>query len=221
MKGNGRISGSVHITGIINAHEFSAHGTASGDPATGDYRLSLEYDEIPPGWHPFAYVDPKVGLLFHREEDGGRNLLSLADGTYRSAGTLDLGEGNFLHNNAHIRMTGATTFEASYMMFGTAHLHELAAVDYFEETMLPMGPGRLGGLALTRWSGRNKEVIDGFLATRYQMASKRGLDRPQLRRFEAKPSLKGNVFTCEFNGYVRALPRMVEAGGPYIGNLIA
>jgi hypothetical protein len=220
MKANSDMQGEVHISGVINDEEFSAHGEASGNPQTGEYRLELRYSSIPKGWHPFLYTDPKVGLLFLREEEQGRNLLTLARGIYTASTTIDLGEGNLLRNNAVIRMVDANRFVASYAMYGTSRIEALIGMDYLEETMLPMGPGRIAALAIARWSTADGGKIDAILSTRYTFDVQHRLDRPQIRRIEVQPDLQANTFTARFTGSARSLPRLIEEGGPYIGHLI-
>ncbi|GHF33193.1 hypothetical protein E5082_31910 [Streptomyces griseoluteus] len=79
------------------------------------------------------YTDVKVSLLFHREEVEGKNLLSLANGTYRTAGTIDLGSGNVLRNNTVIQLVNEDRFNAVYVMNGTAQTGELENIEFFEE----------------------------------------------------------------------------------------
>jgi hypothetical protein len=213
------MSGDIRITGAINDEEFSAQGSASGNPSTGEYKVRLDYTNIPKGWHPFMYTDVKVSLLFLREEDGGTNFLNLTAGTYKSAGTIDLGDGNILRNNTNIKRTGSNTFVAVYVMNGTAHIDELVGMDYFEETMLPFGPGRIASLAIAQWKTKRKPV-EALFSTRYLFEEKYRLDRAQFRRIEATPQFDGKSFTCTYKAFVKALPK-VEEGGPYIGHLIS
>src|SRR6266540_2593677 len=77
----GTLSGEVRITGVINDEEFSAEGEASGNPTTGEYRVTLNYKHIPRGWHPLMYTDVKVSLLFLKEEGSAVNFLTLCGGT--------------------------------------------------------------------------------------------------------------------------------------------
>jgi hypothetical protein len=216
-----KLSGEVRITGVINDEEFSAAGEASGDTSTGDFRVKLEYTHIPKGWHPLMYMDVKVGLLFLREEGQGQNLLSLADGSYTSAATIDLGDGNIVRNNAVIKRTGETVFIANYAMFGTAHISELVSMEHFEETMLPLGSGRIGALGLTRWKTADGKVVDGLSMTKYKFDEKRQLGRPQVRKLEAKPTVRGMTVETHYTSFVRHLPRPIEDAGPYIGFLIS
>lgn len=215
-----QITGNVRISGVINDVEFSASGSATGDPSAGRYKVSLKYSEIPKGWHPLMYADPKVGLLFLKEQDGGENFQSVTGGRYTSAGTIDLGDGNLLRNNADIRMLTGNRFIANYVMSGTAHIDRLIALEFFEETMLPLGPGRAVGLAIARWKTRGGKPLDGLFSNRYSFDPRRRLARPQVRRIEAKPTMRGMSFSLANVGSVRALPRLVERKGPYIGNLI-
>src|SRR6266487_4292281 len=108
---NEPLSGTVRITGVINDDEFAAEGEASGNPETGEYAVELRYERVPRDWHPLLYTDVKVSLLFHREEGHGQNFLSLANGKYRSAGTIDLGQGNVLRNNTVITLLDERRFE--------------------------------------------------------------------------------------------------------------
>jgi hypothetical protein len=219
------ISGDVRISGIINDEEFSATGEAAGDPVTGRYQVTLNYTSIPKGWHPFMYTDVKVSLLFLKEEGGAQNFLSLANGVYQSAGTIDLGNGNLLKNNTNIRMLNKNRFTAVYVMCGTAHTGDLNQMEFFEETLLPFGPGRIAAIAMARWKSRSGEVFDALFSTRYIFDSKKELKRPQFRRVNANATLKasktGGTFRASYTGFVRPLPRGVEEGGPYIGHLIA
>lgn len=221
MKYNGPVSGDVRISGVINDVEFSAAGEASGDAATGEYRVELRYAGIPKDWHPFMYTDVKVSLLFLREEENGKNFHTLADGIYTSAGTIDLGGGNVLRNNTVIRMVDANTFTAVYVMYGTARMDELVSMEYFEETMLPWGPGRVAALGIAQWKTQQGDSVDALFSTRYHFDPQYRLDRPQVRRIEAKPALNGTTFSSTYRAFVRPLPRIIEEGGPYIGNLIA
>lgn len=218
---NATISGDVRISGAINDVEFSAEGEASGNPATGEYSVTLRYNQIPDGWHPLMYTDVKVSLLFLREERGAKNFLSIAKGTYRSAGHIDFGEGNVLSNHTSIRMIDAKRFSAVYVMNGRAHTGELTGMDFFEETMLPFGSGKIAALAIARWTRRDGSKLDAIFSTRYTFDPKYSLDRAQVRRIEAKPTLKANVFSSEYTAFVRQLPRGADDGGPYIGHLIA
>lgn len=215
------LHGEVRITGIINDEEFAAEGEAEGSPETGEYSVRLAYERVPTGWHPLMYTDVKVSLLFLREEKGGQNFLTLAGGSYRSAGSIDLGEGNLLRNNTDIRMIGNDTFRAVYVMHGTAHTGELTGMDYFEETMLPFGDGKVAALALARWSRREGDPVEAIFSTRYMFDSGRQLEHPQFRRVEAQPSFTDMVFESRYQAYVAELPRDVEAQGRYIGHLIS
>lgn len=221
MASPAQISGEVRITGVINDEEFSAEGDASGDPSTGEYRVRLEYAHIPTGWHPLMYTDVKVSLLFLKEEEHGRNFLNLTGGSYTSAGTIDFGDGHVLRNNTNIRLLDQRTFRAVYVMYGTARMDELVGMEYFEETMLPFGPGRIAALAIARWNTRSGQPLDAIFSTRYNFDPKYRLDRPQMRRIEAKPSLDRMTFSSTYTGRVRHLPRLIEEGGPYIGHLIS
>jgi len=216
-----KLSGDVRITGIINDEEFSAAGEASGDASTGDYTVRLEYTHVPHGWHPLMYTDVKVSLLFLKEQDQGQNFLSLTGGHYTSAGTIDLGAGNILRNNTVINLTDKNHFTAVYVMHGTAHTGDLSTMEYFEETMLPFGPGRIAALGIARWKTKDGKPLDGLFSTRYMFDQKHRLNRPQMRRIEAKPSLREMTFASTYTSLVRALPRLVEEGGPYIGHLIS
>ena len=215
------LSGNVRITGVINDEEFSAEGDASGSPSTGEYKVTLNYKNIPKGWNAFMYTDVKVSLLFLKEDGKSQNFLTLTGGTYKSAGAIDLGGGNFLRNNTDIRLLNDSTFVAVYVMYGTAHLPELTGMSFFEETMLPFGPGRIAALGLARWPAADGSAVDAMFSTQYFFDSKRQLMRPQIRRIEARPSFKKGTFSSTYNGIVNVLPRMVEEGGPYIGHLIA
>lgn len=219
MANKGVLAGEVRITGVINDQEFSATGRASGDPSTGEYDLQLEYERIPADWHPLMYLDPKIGLLFHREEGRGRNVLNARGKGFRSSGTIDLGDGNVLRNNAVIRVDG-DRISASYVMYGTARTGDLAAVDFFEETVLPFGPGKLAGLAIARWKRSDGSTLDGLLSTRYEFDPATSLERPQLRKMEATASLDGGKYHSQHRGLIRHLGSVVEEGGPYIGHLI-
>jgi hypothetical protein len=222
MQRGQEISGDVRISGVINDYEFSAEGEATGNPSTGEYSVKLDYTDVPKGWHPLMYTDVKVSLLFLKEEDGGKNFLSLANGTYTSAGSIDFGEGYVLRNNTNIRMVDDSTFQAVYIMTGTAQMDELTNLQFFEETMLPMGPGKIAALAIARWQCRNDEPLEAIFSTRYNFDSQARLDRPQVRRIEANPTMEGmRNFSSTYTGFVRQLPRMVEEGGPYIGHLIS
>lgn len=216
-----KLSGDVRITGIINDEEFSASGEASGDSSTGEYTVRLEYAHIPKGWHPIMYTDVKVSLLFLREQDQGQNFLTLTGGRYTSAGTIDLGGGNILRNNTVIKLIDETHFTAVYVMHGTAQTGELSTMEHFEETMLPWGPGRIAALGIARWKTVHGKQIDGLFSTRYMFDEKYRLGRPQVRRIEAKPSLREMTFGSTYTSFVRALPRLIEDGGPYIGHLIS
>lgn len=225
------ISGEVRITGVINDTEFSASGEASGNPSTGEYKVHLDYENVPDGWHPLMYTDVKVSLLFLREENGAKNFLSLADGTYRSAGTIDFGDGYNLRNHTSISMIDQSTFRAVYVMTGTARMDELTDMEYFEETMIPMGQGRVAALALARWTCRREEPLDAMFATMYTFKNGNTLDQPQVRRIEASPNFEINQeesqerkrFSSNYTGMVTQIPRprSVEEGGPYVGFLIS
>ena len=220
MKEKNLISGDVRISGVINDEEFTASGNASGNPDTGEFQVMLNYENIPKGWHPFMYVDIKASLLFLREEAKGQNFLSLNGGVYRSAGTIQFGDGNILHNHTNIRMLNDRKFTAVYYMQGTAHTGRILGLEYFEETMLPMGNGNIAALAIAKWKSENQKPLTAMLATRYIFDEKKSLKQPQFRRIEAKPKLDKNVFSCTYIGYVKPLPRVVEKGGAYIGHLI-
>jgi hypothetical protein len=215
-----RLSGDVRITGVINDQEFSASGDAAGDPDTGEYEVRLEYEHVPEGWHPLMYTDVKVSLLFHREEGRGKNFLTLADGRYTSAGTIDLGGGNILRNNTMIELLDERTFRAVYVMYGTAQTGELTRMHHFEETMLPLGPGRVAALALARWERKDGSELDALFSTRYQWSGGGQLAHPQFRKLEAEPSFDGKTFRSSYRGFIKHLPAAVEEGGPYIGHLI-
>jgi hypothetical protein len=221
MADKGELSGKVRITGVINDEEFAAEGDASGNPSTGEYRVRLEYQHVPKGWHPLMYTDVKVSLLFLREEGEGQNFLSLAGGKFTSAGTIDLGDGNVLRNNTNIQLIDERTFSAVYVMYGTAQIGELTDMTYFEETMLPWGPGRIAALGLARWHARDGRDIDALFSTRYAFDGRNQLKRPQMRRIEASAKMERMTFASTYEGIVRSLPRAVEEGGPYVGHLIA
>lgn len=217
------LSGKVRISGVINDEKFEAEGDAQGNTETGEYSLRLNYDHIPRNWHPTLYSDPKVGLLFQREEGRGQNYLSLTGGTFRSSGFIELGEGFLLRTTAVIRLLDQRTFQAVYAMYGTAHTGDLTGLDFFEETMLPFGPQQVVGLGLSRWRRGDGSTLDGVSLTRYHFDSGPGLRGPQVRRVDLSPEFdkRRGAFSGKFRGHVKALPRLVEEGGPYIGHLIA
>ena len=221
MKENFKIKGAVKISGVINDEEFSAKGEASGNPETGEFMVRLDYTNFPKGWHPFMYMDVKVGLLFLKEICEGQNLLSLAEGNYTAAGSIDLGNGNMVRNHARIKMLDKDTFNAVYLMHGIAHTGELLAMEYFEETMLPMDNGVVAALGIARWKTKEGKPLDAMLSTKYNFDPKLRLKRAQFRRIEATPKLEGMSFTCTYKGFVQDLPRPeIHDKGAYIGHLI-
>src|SRR5260370_7696428 len=139
------------------------------------------------------YTDMKVSLLFLKEEEGGQNFITLAGGHYTSAGTIDLGDGNVLRNNTSIQMLDDRTFKAVYVMYGTAQLGELGELEHFEETMLPMGPGRVAALALARWKRPRGEPVDAMFSTRYHFASERSLSAVHVPRIHAHPQFASRL----------------------------
>jgi len=197
------LTGDVRITGVINDQEFSADGTATGDPDTGEYEVQLDYERVPAGWHPLMYTDVKVSLLFHREEGDGKNFLTLAGGRYTSAGSIDLGDGYVLRNNTMIELLDKHSFRAVYVMYGTAVTGELTGFDEFEETMLPLGPGKIAALAIARWPRADGTSLDAMFSTRYQLANGGRLHRPQFRKMEAEPSFDGRSFRSRYRGFIR------------------
>lgn len=186
------LTAEIRITGAINDEEFGATGNATGDPQTGKWHLRLDYSNFPANWHPFLYVDAKVGLLYYREHEGGKNMLSLAGGSFRASSTIDLGHGFILHNNAEIKRVTQTHFRASYLMYGTIRTFELTEVESFQEIMVPVGPGRVAGLALARWRG-GVEKLEAIMSTRYDFEPVGSLDQTQLRVLTAEPSLTGRT----------------------------
>jgi hypothetical protein len=203
------LTADIRITGAINDEEFAATGQASGDPGTGEWRLQLDYSHFPANWHPFLYIDAKIGMLFINERDEGKNMLSLADGSFRASTTIDLGSGFLLRNNALIEKVGDERYRASYLMHGTTRIFELTEVESFEEVMVPLGPGRVAGLAVARWKG-GLETLEAVMSTRYTFDTARTLDAVQVRRFDAKPRLSGRTFTSEYHaevGPASAYPR--------------
>lgn len=214
------LSGEVRVTGVINDEEFAAEGQAFGNPETGEYEVQLEYNHIPRDWDPLMYSDVKVSLLFHRQEGQGRNLLTLADGRYTSAGTIDFGMGNVLRNNTVIETSG-DTFRAVYVMYGTARIGALRRMVHFEETMLPYGEGRIAALALARWETETGEPLDALFSTRYELGNGARLRRAQVRVMEAEPTVDGTTFRSTYRGSIRHLPAVVEDREAYIGHLIA
>lgn len=216
-----KLSGSVRITGVINDDEFWAEGEAVGDPESGEYTVRLEYERVPRGWDPLLYTDVKVSLLFHREEQEGRNLLSVTGGSYRTSGSIDLGNGNLLRNNTMIEMVDDETFRAVYVMYGTAQTGKLQDIEFFEETMIPFGKGKIAALALARWKTTDGKDLDAIFSTKYVLSNEEAaLEGAQFRRMEAHPTFDGRTFQCSYNGYIQNLPRFVEKKGAYIGHLI-
>jgi hypothetical protein len=215
------LAGTVRITGVINDSEFWAEGEASGNPSTGEYKVHLDYKSVPPGWDPLMYTDVKVSLLFLKEEGKAQNFLRLANGNYTSAGTIDLGDGNVLRNNTRISLLDKRTFVAVYVMYGTAHTGELSSMEFFEETLLPFGKGRIAALGLARWKRPDGTDLDAMFSTQYYLENGSQLAHPQVRRIEAKPNFQEGRFASTYVGKVRLLPRIIEEGGPYIGHLIA
>jgi hypothetical protein len=207
------LTADIRITGAINDEEFAATGEASGDPTTGEWRLQLDYSHFPANWHPFLYIDAKIGLLFVKEHEGCKNLLSLADGAFRASTTIDFGGGYLLRNNALIERLSDEHFRASYLMHGTTRVPELMSVESFEEVMVPLGDGRIAGMAVARWRGE-REAVEAVMCTRYSYDTLRGLDRMQLRRFEAKPALADMTFSADYHaevGPVMPVPESVPA----------
>lgn len=216
-----KLTGRVRISGVINDDEFRAQGEAAGDPETGEYQVHLEYEQVPRDWDPILYTDAKVGLLFQKEDDNSKNMHSLTDGNFLASGIIDLGRGNFLRNNASIKMLDNETFVADYVMHGTAKTGVLNNIDFFEETMVPFGDGVIAGMALARWKTADGNNLDAIFSTRYTLDNKsQTLTGPQLRRLDAHPRCNGSVFDCDYRGQLQALPRLVERQAPYIGHLI-
>jgi hypothetical protein len=191
------LTAEIKITGAINDEEFGATGSASGDPQTGQWHLRLDYSNFPANWHPFLYVDAKVGLIYYREHEGGRNMLSLSDGSFRASSTIDLGHGFILRNNAEIKKVSQTHFRASYLMYGTIRTFELTEIESFQEIMVPAGPGRVAGLALARWRG-GVEKLEAIQSTRYDFETARTLDQTQLRVLTAEPSLSRHTVEIDY-----------------------
>jgi hypothetical protein len=203
------LTAEIRITGAINDEEFAATGEASGDPATGEWRLQLDYSHFPADWHPFLYVDAKIGLLFVKEHAGGKNLLSLADGAFRASTTIDFGGGSLLRNNALIERLSDEHFRASYLMHGTTRVPKLTSVESFEEVMVPLGDGRVAGMAIARWKGE-RDSVEAVMSTRYSYDTLRGLEHMQLRRFDVKPQLTDMTFSADYRAEVSPITRMPE-----------
>jgi hypothetical protein len=212
-----KLEGTVFISGVINDCEFSAEGSTEGDASTGEYKVRLDYKSVPKGWDPLMYTDVKVSLIFLKEENDGLNFLSLAGGKYTSSGSIDFGDGNSLRNNTMIEVQGSR-IRAVYVMYGTAKTGDLGGMEFFEETMVPFGPGRIAALGLARWRTRAGEPLDAIFSTRYDFSPKKSLSRPQVRRIEPRPSFDKSraCFDCTYRGRVFALPRGVEVASAYV-----
>jgi Green fluorescent protein len=210
-----QLSGTVFISGVINDCEFSADGEASGDPATGDYKVHLDYKSVPKGWDPLMYTDVKVSLVFLKEEGGGKNFLAVTGGRYTSAGSIDFDDGNYLRNHTTIEVEG-NRIKAVYVMHGSAKTGALATMEFFEETMIPFGPGRIAAVGLARWKAHSGELLDAIFSTRYDFDKKFSLAVPQVRRIEAQPTFdkSSRRFSSSYRGKVAALPGAVRLGVP-------
>lgn len=208
------LTAEITIAGAINDEEFRASGEAAGDPGSGEWRLRLDYTNIPNHWHPFLYIDAKVGLLFIKELGGGQNMLTLADGSYRASSSIDFGAGNLVRNNAVIERKDNSTFRAAYLMHGTVRAFDLHEVLTFDEVMVPVGPGRVAGVAIGRWKGL--ETLEAVMSTRYIFDVARTLDQVQVRRFDCEPTLQGNTFECLYRaevGVLGALDKVFKGAG--------
>jgi hypothetical protein len=225
------ITGKVKVTGVINDEEFAATGEVAGDPEAGRFRARLAYEHVPANWHPIMYTDVKAGLLFYREVGLGQNFLSLADGTYTAAGHIDLGGGALLRNHAVIELLDEHTFRAAYVMHGIAPTGPLAALEHFEETMIPMGPGRVGAVAFARWKREDGSDLDAMFSTRFDFPNKATLAGSQLRTIVASPRFefdetgsdlrRGGTFTCEYDAVVRDLPTVPEDAEVTVAEVLA
>jgi hypothetical protein len=223
MQSTRQLSGTVFISGVINDCEFSADGHASGDADSGQYTVELNYKTVPAGWDPLMYTDVKVSLLFLKEEQGATNFLSLTGGKYTSSGSIDFGDGNYLRNNTTIEVVDGNKIRAVYVMYGTAKTGRLSSMEFFEETLLPFGPGRIAALAVARWKTADGKPLDAIFSTRYDFDKKHSLKQSQVRRIEARPSFDKltSRFSSTYQGRVLPIPNLVNRAGPYIGHLIA
>lgn len=189
---------------------------ALSDPTMGGTALARSsYGSVSIARDPLMYTDVKVSLLFHREEDGAKNLLTLSGGNFRTSGTIDLGGGNLLRNHSVIQME-AGSFKAAYIMAGTAHTGALSTLEYFEETMFPFGPGRIASVAVARWSRQDGPPLDALFSSRYEWDGDATLDEPQTRQFRSHARLDGLSFGSRYEGVVRRFTGTAQQPNPFV-----
>jgi len=137
----------VDITsvGLINSEEFEGHGVGIGDPDSGSWDFEVTFSRVPLDTDAFATL---VGILilptviFGREEDGTKNLLTLADGNLEFT-QLTEGDDAGVRSHGSIRAGQEGRLSWFSRAEGEMRIREVREVEPFDAIMLPLGAGKI------------------------------------------------------------------------------
>jgi hypothetical protein len=197
----------ANVFGVINDAKFTCVGNGHIDVATGDAEITLTYSHCPPDWNILNYSDPLVLLGGYKEEAGGLHMMSLSKGEYHAEATIDFGRGLLLRKTASVRAQGDALM-ASYSLFGTARVADIASIEPYEEYMIPAGDGQMIAIGLAKWKTTDGKMIQAVQSTRYFFDEPAAvLKQAQVRRFEAHASVdkSGLEYRGRYKTSVRAM----------------
>ena len=193
----------VNLVGILNDHKFMASGHGFTDPSTGEAKIELQYSDCPPKWNPLLYSDPLALLPGYVEKEGGLGFLSLTQNGFQAYVNYDFSNGFILRKTATIRIKG-DVIVAVYAIAGTLHLNDkIESIEPFEEYLIPLGRGIIGGCGIARWNLKGDECLEAFVSSKYVFEESKNLinNFPQIRKFDvsAKLSKDGLTYSAKYN----------------------
>ena len=198
--------------GEINGLSYKADGEGRGDDTLGEVSFGATFSQVPDGVDPFASILAVIiipTVMFGREDDGARNLISLVDGEFQFRQTV-VGDGVDAASVGDVRASNERGFVWTHRAVGRVELPPITDIDPFRAVMLPQGPGHITEvIAMPIVAGGSRRTLH---AVRHFTFSPRvQLDREQVRDISVKPSVQGLRVSVEIATAVRPLTKLSEA----------
>jgi len=159
-------TGDVRVTStgssFINGELFTMSYKATGSRQDGTIETDWELSSVPKGMPILVLVDctsAGVSPIFAREQNGAKNLLSLAGGNYRLQRTFDYGTYGRYEFTYEIRTSGDDVTSTG-VQEGSLNLPEIESAQLsLVEYLIPAGPRRLHGFMRTSKTLKNGEQV--------------------------------------------------------------
>jgi hypothetical protein len=195
----------ISSAGRINGEEFEGRGSGTGDSGTGAWDFEVTFSRIPPDADAFAVL---VGVLilptviFGREEDGTRNLLSLANGNVEFT-QLTEGDQVAVQSRGSIKTTDEGRLSWLSRADGEIRMREVREVEPFDAVMLPLGAGKIADvLTFPFITSQGRQLVHAVRNITFSPSAE--LPGMQFRRIRIQPAVSAATVRVATRSMLRA-----------------